>query len=119
MKKILLLFLFNIFVVLASFAQSSDFTGTYYNGVRTKQIDLSGPLYVKAKAGVRVESPKLVNATITYLGSIEPSYTYYEPSLGILEFAMPLSTVVVHVVCSDGTSYYLPFLIAADLKYLE
>lgn len=120
MKKVFLSFLFNIFVVLASFSQNSDFTGTYYNGKTTKQIDLSGPLYVKPQTFVRVESPKLRDATLTYSGSPGATYTLYNHLLGILEFGAPsMGSVVVNVVCSDGTSYYLPFIVTNNLNLLN
>lgn len=90
------------------------FPGTYFNGQTTKPILLPTPLYVLPGTSVIIQSPKLNGATVTYSGgNASPTSWTLNETYNILVVGMPSSlnsTVVMHVACSDGTSYNLPII---------
>lgn len=97
------------------------FPGTYYNGQATKPILLPTPLYVLPGTSVIIDSSKLNGATVSYVGgNASPTSWSLVESYHILVVGMPStlnSTVVMHVACSDGTSYNLP-IVTTNSVYL-
>lgn len=88
------------------------FGGTYYNGVRTKPIELPNPLYTDYGGYVLVNSPKLVGATLSYNGSTTPYIWQHNSSAGTLKvgFAPNTGGSIIVNVNYQGAQYYLPIL---------
>lgn len=90
------------------------FEGTYFNGLTTKQIDLPIPLFVFPETTVTINSSDLIGATVShYGGDSTPTSWAFNGTSGVLQVGMPSSigaTVVVKVVTSGSTIYYLPII---------
>lgn len=96
----------------------SGFDGTYFNGQTTKQIDLPRPLFVVYGTTVTINSSQLIGATVSQEGGNgSPSSWNFNSTAGSLQVGMPSSvdiTIVVKVVTSGGTTYYLPIITTAS-----
>lgn len=99
------------------------FPGTYFNGQTTKPILLPIPLYVLPGTSVIIQSPKLNGATVSYSGgNASPTSWTLNETYNILVVGMPSSlnsTVVMHVACSDGTSYNLPIVTTNSVNLMS
>lgn len=104
-------------------ASALIFPGTYYNGQEIKTINLPSPLYVLPGTQVVITSSKLVGATVSQTGGNgSPTYWYFNNSNGILMVGVPSSsgtTIVVHVVCPDGSTYNLPIITISSTSQLS
>lgn len=99
----------------------SGFYGTYYNGQTSHQINLPNPLYVLPNTLVIINSPNLVNASVSYSGET-PTNWIFSPNNGTLKVGMSStigSTVNVHVVCENGSTYDLPIVVTNNLNLLS
>ena len=96
------------------------FAGTYYNGVTTKQVNLPNPLYVKKNANISLNSQNLVGATLTHEGSATMTQFSHNSSSGTLNlYFTSLGTRVVHVTCTNGLQYHLPFIVTDNVNQLN
>ena len=98
------------------------FPGTYFNGQATKPILIPEPLYVLPGTSVIIQSPKLNGATVSYSGgNVSPTFWTLN-DYNILVVGMPSSlnsVVVMHVDCSDGTSYNLPIITTNSVSLMS
>lgn len=98
----------------------AGFKGTYYNGVTTKQVNLPYPLYVKRNANLSLQSPNLINSTVTHEGDATVSSFSFNSTTGTVNFYLSsLGTCVVHVYCDNGDVYGLPFIVTDNLNQLN
>lgn len=96
------------------------FAGTYYNGVTTKQVNLPSPLYVKRNANISLNSQNLVGATLTHNGNATVTQFSHNSSIGVLSlYFTSLGTRVVHVTCTDGLQYDVPFIVTDNVNQLN
>lgn len=96
------------------------FTGTYYNGQTTKNINLPNPLYVLPNITVTITSPCLKETTVSYSGSFSPSTWLHNGSAGTLMVSVPTSgTLIIQMAHSNGTTHYLPIIITTDTHQLS
>ena len=96
------------------------FAGTYYNGVTTKQVNLPYPLYVKRNANLSLNSQNLVGATLTHEGNATVSQFSHNSSTGVLSlYFTSLGSRVVHVICTDGLQYDVPFIVTDNVNQLN
>ena len=98
----------------------AGFKGTYYNGVTTKQVNLPYPMYVKRNANLSLQSPNLINATVTHEGDATVSSFSFNSTTGTVNFYLTsLGTCVVKVYCDNGDMYGLPFIVTDNLNQLN
>lgn len=98
----------------------AGFKGTYYNGVTTKQVNLPYPMYVKRNANLSLQSPNLINSTVTHEGDATVSSFSFNSTTGTVNFYLSsLGTCVVKVYCDNGDMYGLPFIVTDNLNQLN
>ena len=98
----------------------AGFKGTYYNGQTTKQVNLPYPMYVKRNANLSLQSPNLINATVTHEGDATVSSFSFNSTTGTVNFYLTsLGTCVVKVYCDNGDMYGLPFIVTDNLNQLN
>lgn len=99
----------------------SGFYGTYYNGQTSKSINLPTPLYVLPNTLVIINSPNLVNATVSHSGAT-PTDWIFTGNNGVLKVGMSSiinTTTNVHVVCENGSTFDLPIVVTNNLSLLS
>ena len=93
--------------------------GTYYNGVTTKNLNTSSPLYVKRNANLSFQSQNFVGATVTHEGDATVSSFSFNSSTGTANFYLSsLGTCLVRAIF-DGVQYALPFIVTDNLNQLN
>ena len=93
--------------------------GTYYNGVTTKNLSTSTPLYVKRNANLSFQSQNFVGATVTHEGDATVSSFSFNSSTGTANFYLSsLGTCLVKAIF-DGVQYALPFIVTDNLNQLN
>ena len=93
--------------------------GTYYNGVTTKNLNSSSPLYVKRNANLSFQSQNFVGATVTHEGDATVSSFSFNSSTGTANFYLSsLGTCLVKAIF-DGVQYTLPFIVTDKLNQLN
>ena len=98
----------------------SGFKGTYYNGVTTKQVNLPYPLYVKNNANLSLQSPNLINATVTHEGDAAVSSFSFNSTTGTVNFYLTSNgTCLVRVNCVNGDHFDLPFIVTDNTNILN
>lgn len=101
---------------------ATGFTGTYYNGLTTKNINYPNPLYMKSNSNVYISSPQLVGATVTFSGSPSSTSWSLNSSNGMLLFNTPnssYSTFVINVICANGYNYNLTIVVTTNSNLLN
>lgn len=91
----------------------SGFKGTYYNGQTTKQVNLPYPLYVKPNVTMWIQSPNLINSSVSLSGSFIPSYWNLNTTTGKLTMSTASTTgqtTLVTATCENGSVFYLPVM---------
>ena len=98
----------------------AGFKGTYYNGVTTKQVNLPYPLYVKKNANLSLQSPNLINATVTHEGDATVSSFSFNSTTGKVNFYLTSNgTCLVKVNCDNGDHFDLPFIVTDNTNILN
>ena len=98
----------------------SGFKGTYYNGVTTKQVNLPYPMYVKKNANLSLQSPNLINATVTHEGDAAVSSFSFNSTTGTINFYLTSNgTCLVRVNCDNGDHFDLPFIVTDNTNILN
>ena len=98
----------------------AGFKGTYYNGVTTKQVNLPYPMYVKRNANLSLQSPNLINATVTHEGDATVSSFSFNSTTGKVNFYLTSNgTCLVKVNCDNGDFYGLPFIVTDNTNILN
>lgn len=101
-------------------AYSSGFSGTYYNGLTTKAINLPYPLYVLPNTLVKITSNNLIGASATHQGDAVITSWSFNNTTGVLRVGMPSSgTCLVTVNCTNGNTYYLPIIVTNSVYNLN
>ena len=96
------------------------FVGTYYNGVTTKQVNLPYPMYVKKNANLSLQSPNLINATVTHEGNAAVSSFSFNSTTGKVNFYLTSNgTCLVKVNCDNGDHFELPFIVTDNTNILN
>ena len=91
----------------------AGFKGTYYNGQTTKQVNLPNPLYVKPNVSMWIQSPNLINSSVSLSGSFIPSYWNLNTTTGKLTMSTASTTgqtTLVTATCDNGDVFYLPVM---------
>lgn len=91
----------------------AGFKGTYYNGQTTKQVNLPNPLYVKPNVTMWIQSPNLINSSVSLSGSFIPSYWNLNTTTGKLTMSTASTTgqtTLVTATCENGSVFYLPVM---------
>ena len=105
---------------LTKIISANVFAGTYYNGVTTKQVNLPYPLFVKKNSNISLNSQNLVGATLSHEGSATMTQFSHNSSSGTLNlYFTSLGTRVVHVTCTDGLLYNVPFIVTDNTNQLN
>lgn len=100
----------------------AGFKGTYYNGQTTKQVNLPNPLYVKPNVTMWIQSPNLINSSVSLSGSFIPSYWNLNTTTGNLTMSTASTTgqtTLVTATCENGSVFYLPVMTTSNNNQLN
>ena len=100
----------------------AGFKGTYYNGQTTKQVNLPNPLYVKPNVSMWIQSPNLINSSVSLSGSFIPSYWNLNTTTGKLTMSTASTTgqtTLVTATCDNGDVFYLPVMTTSNNNQLN
>ena len=100
----------------------AGFKGSYYNGQTTKQVNLPYPLYVKPNVSMWIQSPNLINASVSLSGSFIPSYWNLNTTTGNLTMSTASTTgqtTLVTATCENGSVFYLPVITTSNNNQLN
>lgn len=84
------------------------FSGTYNYGTGIKQINYPNPIWITPGSVVHIYSPNLKNSTVTYSGSVTPTYYLLNTAGGTLDLGLPsinYATIVLNITSSNGHTY--------------
>jgi len=100
---------------------ATGITGTYYNGVSTKQLNYPSPLLMRPYSNVSISSNRLKGATVSFSGSPSSVSWSHNSSNGLLLFNTPstYSTFVIHMDCSNGESYNLSIVVTSSANQMN
>ena len=111
-----------VYTITKTVSTPEVFSGTYYNGQMTKQINLPSPLYVLGGTDANVTSPNLIGASVSYGGNATPYIWSLNSTSGILHVGMPSSggnAIVVSVTTALGNSFTLPIIRASTVSSIS
>ena len=90
----------------------AGFKGTYTSSQGNGTVNPPNPIYTTSGTTIHITSPNLIGATLSYSGSVTPSY--WLPGYNTLDVRIPTGTLVVYSACENGTSYYLPIIASSS-----
>ena len=95
----------------------NGFTGTYYNGISTNDINLQYPLFTNFGGYVEINSPNIKDATVTYQGTT-PTNWLCNTITGYLKVTFPSNGGSINVkIQRNGVEYNLT-LVSSNITYM-